>query len=534
MANEWLSEYLVRIGFQSDMTSYGRFQATLRDASRLVESQSSHIFGSFLKWQTSATAAFAAIGTGFLGVADKVAMSDQEFRLLALRMYTTVSTARELKVAMDALGAPLEMIAWDPELARRFSQLVKDQQTMTRELGPDFERQMLRIRDVRFEFSRFGVELRYLTMFVVRDLGKILGINLDDLALKLRQWNDWIITNMPRTAEQVGTYLKPILSDVRDILGDTWHLLGMTAQAFANLLGMLSGDKSLESTAVSFEKISRAIQEALGWVAQFIESLIHAEAAALHVINAAVMLKERRYGEAKSEIGQAGQALYSNVITEALARLAVTGVSISPVGATAAAYLKQYGGVDISMFGVGGQKKLDTMQEAMATAKYASAKLGIPWQLILAQWLHETAGLADYKVGTLHNLGGIRVPKTGAYQQFASMKEFADKYISILSGARYAGTARPTTAEQMAAYLKRGGYYEDTIANYAAGMGRWMQTAQKADTYINVLVNVTEPGASAEHVGNVVAQKIEEQKKKQVQRNLAELPDPGWAVSYGQ
>jgi hypothetical protein len=174
------------------------------------------------------------------------------------------------------------------------------------------------------------------------------------------------------------------------------------------------------------------------------------------------------------------------------------------------------------------------LQEALSTAQYASVKLGIPWQLILAQWMHETGGLTDYKVEQLRNLAGIRIPGSEVYEQFGSMREFADKYVSILSGARYAGMAKPTTAEEMAAYLKRGEYYEAPQAEYLAGLRRYGPVAAEAPANISVLVNITEPGASAEHIGDVVAKKIEEQQQKRTQRNLAELPAPGWAVSYGQ
>ena len=56
---------------------------------------------------------------------------------------------------------------------------MKDQRTLTKELGPDFENQMLKIRDMRFEFTRFGVELQYLTMNVVRDLAQAFGMDMD-------------------------------------------------------------------------------------------------------------------------------------------------------------------------------------------------------------------------------------------------------------------------------------------------------------------------------------------------------------------
>jgi hypothetical protein len=98
-----------------------------------------------LEFQVAVVGAFAAIGLTAIGLAEKTAMADQEYRLLALHMFTTKNTARELKVALDALGQPLENVMWDPELAARFNSLVKDQRTLIEELGPTFDKNMVKI-----------------------------------------------------------------------------------------------------------------------------------------------------------------------------------------------------------------------------------------------------------------------------------------------------------------------------------------------------------------------------------------------------
>jgi hypothetical protein len=461
-----------------------------------------------------------------LGIVDKVAMSDQEFRLLALRMYTTTAQARELKLAMTSLGQPLEMIAWDPELARRFGQLVKDQQTMTEQLGPDFERQMLRIRDVRFEFNRFGMELKYLTMFVVRDLGKVLGVNIDDIAAKLKNWNNWIIANMPQISIWLEEKLKPILKDVKGVLYDTWNLLKMTGAAFTDMVGILSGDKSLEGTTVSFDKMATAIQHVIGWIKDLIEDLIRAEEAVIHVENAAAAVKNRKFGEARKELQAAlGVSTQGSMaVTGAIAGTAMAGVPGGIIGGVGG-YLA---GIPGEYRKLSQQLQANQIEEIATTAKYASSRLGIPWQLILSQWLHETGGLTDYKVDAMHNLGGIR--KGGQYQSFGSFRYFADKYISVLSGPQFAGIPKPGTPEEMAAYLKQGHYYEDLQSNYAAGLKRWSPAAASIENHISVLVNVTEPKATADEISHKTANAVAEKTSSQAQRNMTEFGYTG--VSY--
>ena len=96
---------------------------------------------------------------------------------------------------------------------------------MSEKLGPDFENQMLKIRDVRFEFTRFGVEIQYLTMLVVEDLAKSFGTSVDGLLAKMRNFNDYMISHMPEIAEWITSKLKPVLIDVYNVLAATWRIL---------------------------------------------------------------------------------------------------------------------------------------------------------------------------------------------------------------------------------------------------------------------------------------------------------------------
>ena len=163
---------------------------------------------------------------------------------------------------------------YDPELARRFNQLVKDQRALTRELGPDFEKQEMpaKIRDVRFEFTRFGVELQYLTMNVVQDLAVAFGVDMDQAFGKIRNFNEWFIQHMPEISQWLANNLKPILVDVKDVTLDTVEAVKAGSVVFANLIGILANDQSLEGTAFSFDKIARSIENVVHWLRKFLRS----------------------------------------------------------------------------------------------------------------------------------------------------------------------------------------------------------------------------------------------------------------------
>jgi len=271
------SEYLVKLGFSTDQISFQQFQHTLRDATSIVNNEYLSMAKAVFDFQGAVTGAFAAIGLGALKIADDTANADQNYRLLALHMYTSLPVARELKIALDALGQPLENIVWDPELAARFNTLVKDQRILTEELGPGFENQMKKIRDVRFEWTRFGVELQYLTMHVVEDLAESFGTTADGILEKARGLNDYLIQHMPEISNFIATRLTPILLDTKDVAFATFDVLKQGAADFTTLVGVLSNNKSLEGTQFSFNKLATSIQIVVHALRLFIDQITKVE-----------------------------------------------------------------------------------------------------------------------------------------------------------------------------------------------------------------------------------------------------------------
>ena len=198
----------------------------------------------------------------------------------------------------------------------------------------------------------------------------------------------------------------------------------------------------------------------------------------------------------------------------------VVGAGIGLLGGTASGY------TDLAT-----QFNRDTEDQTAVYAKYAAQKLGIPADLILAQWKFETENFT--KIAAQNNLGGFRIPGTKTYQNFSSLQDFADAYVRTLSGKRYGGLSLPQTPEEMAAFLKRGSYYEAPEKQYAAGLRRYDEVLRPMTAHnsyrVDVQVNVTHPGASAEEIGKVVQNKVSDQMEKQTQRNLQEFTEQGYS-----
>jgi hypothetical protein len=135
-----------------------------------------------------------------------------------------------------------------------------------------------------------------------------------------------------------------------------------------------------------------------------------------------------------------------------------------------------------------------SLEDATRQAAIVSLHTGIAPNLLIAQWLHETGGLKNRGATQLNNLAGIRDPKTGQYKSFATLDDFGTYYAHMMrQGGRYSGIEGATSYNDFAARLKAGGYYEDTQANYSAGMNRW---GNRGNTpYSQALMGI--PGASS-------------------------------------
>lgn len=261
----FIDEYLIRLGASVDQSGLNRFHMAIKEAAGAVDASAMKMATGLFKAQTEIVGGFAAIGVAAVGLADKVAMADQEYRLFALHMYMSKDAARGLKVAMDALGQPLENLTWDPELRGRTIQLLEDQRRMAPE--GDFEAQMHKLRDIRFEFTRMEVEAQYLAFHVVQDFLHALGTGPDQLLAKLRAFNTWVIQHLPQISQWIAQHFLPVWKDVKMVLGDTLHILEDMGLAFTDIVGALSGDRQLESATFSFEKFADAVAKVVHWLA---------------------------------------------------------------------------------------------------------------------------------------------------------------------------------------------------------------------------------------------------------------------------
>jgi hypothetical protein len=232
-----MNEYLVALGWQVNQGELRKFTEALRHMSEQVERYTNNEFygivPKFAKAGAMITGVLASIAAGTVGLLAHTAKADLDFQVLARRMFMTGDAAKQMKIATDALGYSLEDIIWGPpELRRRYATLIEDQRKMQSGLGPDFEKQMLMIRDIGFEFTRFEVELQYFAMNFAKSMSKALFGDENALLPKLREFNDYFQQHMPEIADKITSKLVPALKQGWEILKDVWDVVQKIYGAF--------------------------------------------------------------------------------------------------------------------------------------------------------------------------------------------------------------------------------------------------------------------------------------------------------------
>lgn len=301
MATSFVDEYLIKLGSSVDQSGMQRFSQALREATNVAEASAASIAGAFFKAQTEIVGGFAAIGSAALGMVDKVAMADQQYRLFALDMHISKDAARNLQVTMEALGATMGQIQFDPELRERARELIAAQRGMAPD--GDFEAQMKKVRDIRFEFTMLEVEVKYLAMNTVNDFLRQLGMGPDDLLKKLRGLNSFIQHDMPEISHKLATMFLPVWMDVQKVFFATEKAFEAAGLAFTNLVGIF--DHSLGGTTFDFEKFGKAITDIVDTFATWAVAIANVEEGLMHIVSALALVAQGRLSAAGKELGAA-------------------------------------------------------------------------------------------------------------------------------------------------------------------------------------------------------------------------------------
>ena len=253
-----------------------KFQGTLDLASRSVADHVGGMAATVAKASFGIVGAFTSISAAVVGVAESAAMADQSYRLMGRRMLMTKDSAMKLDLVTKTLGASLAEIRWDPELSFRMRALIPIIDKLQHGLGPNFEKNMVGIRDLSFEFKRLQMDTKFLGWGFASSIFEKLFPNTKALNA-LDKWISHFEDQLPAIANDLA-------NDVIPVLKTTWEMLKAIGKAaeggatlFTQLVGAISGDEKLKHSAGNFHDLSTAIQDVESWLTRLINRFSQGE-----------------------------------------------------------------------------------------------------------------------------------------------------------------------------------------------------------------------------------------------------------------
>lgn len=502
-----IKDYLVGLGFNIDQSGFSKFNRTLADLTAAVQRNQSTIAATYVKAGTAIVGVLSSITVATVALMDKISQTDLEYKKFALHMFMSTDAAKKLKISVDALGESLEDIAWMPELRERYFDLIRLQDELQGQFPEgDYEGQMKYIRDIRFELTRMKVEGVYALQWIGYHLFKNLVGPIGDIREGLQKVNDWIIENMPNWTSKVADVLTKVVDVFKSLIrfGTDFKevLIGIGA---ALAIGTPFGRALALVTAVTL-----AIEDFYGYLDGKDSSHTLAPIWDILVKTLDIISKSARTAVvAVSALGELGWKgfIHGNKGLADRVNKDIRGIweERGPWEQR-----KESGGINKPLLGLVSPRSSNRQHEAAQAAQAVSSKTGIPAAFIYGQWAHETGNFTNRGATDLNNLAGIKNQSLSGYRSFGSINEFADYYANLLTNKRYSSAGVPSakTPEEFAQALKRGGYYEDSVSNYTAGLNRGI--ANYNLSVGGITVNVTQPNATADDIATRTAKKVQE------------------------
>jgi hypothetical protein len=210
MSANIINEYLVSLGYAVDSASFQKLNQSLNTAQKAVETATTGMTRSVGMAAMAITGSLVAVNSATVGLLDTLAKADMGYQKMALRMWISKQSAKELKTTMDALGESMEDIAFIPELRGQFNQLL----TQGRGMQPpdEYAQQMRDIRSIGFEFKRMKLEASYALEWVGYYLFKYLEGPIRNIKKWLSEFNDNITKTMPQWTEKIARVLASIMN----------------------------------------------------------------------------------------------------------------------------------------------------------------------------------------------------------------------------------------------------------------------------------------------------------------------------------
>ena len=289
--SQTIESYLISLGFDIKQAELTKFNATLADVGKKMSTTVGNLAADFFKLQFALTSGMLAVGAASVNAMASFADFDKQMRLGAMGALMTKGAYTELNEALKMSGVTLAQASWDKESHDRVLENMKLVHQLGLAMGPDAEANAKKIRDFQNQFHQLGEELQFLKMAVGSDLfAKLFGDG--DAQAGLKRFNEWLLTNLPKIADEISTDLVPIMKDLWETTQDVGLVFKDAFAILQEVTGLLSGDTSLQSTDVTLKSVAATTEHVVHWVDDLVKSFLHLEEAILHLNPALLSLKD--------------------------------------------------------------------------------------------------------------------------------------------------------------------------------------------------------------------------------------------------
>ena len=253
MASETLREYLVKLGWDVNKSGFD-------NASGLVDKFASKLMGkagamgtAFISASASIVKASFATAEAVSEIAFSVAEADTAVERLARKYWISEQSARSLQNAQEQLGISMQdlMYATNEEY-KRFLELNAYGKSL--EAPKALDDTLVKIRDIQFEFSKLGTILNYGKRWFMYYLGEYLGVDIDQIIIKFKSFNDWLRTNLPQITQKLAKIVSLGWRFAKTVLTLIYNL-GKGIVQIVERLGT-SGVASIFALAAAFKMIA--------------------------------------------------------------------------------------------------------------------------------------------------------------------------------------------------------------------------------------------------------------------------------------
>jgi hypothetical protein len=235
-----LKSYLVSLGFSVNNDEFNKFNSALSNATHQVGQYTKEMSKHFIQASTEIVGALASVTTATVAMVDKVVQADIKYQNMALTMHMTVEATREMDMALKAMGTTIEAVAWNPEQRQQYFSLIAQQRQMS--VGAGGETAFKDARNVRFEFVRMKLEAEYSLMWISYMLIEKLGGPLGSVKDKLKDFNDYIATNMPQITDKIANWIIMTVNLFKTIIHYSQAAIGIFEKLWES---MNKGEKHL-------------------------------------------------------------------------------------------------------------------------------------------------------------------------------------------------------------------------------------------------------------------------------------------------